>query len=61
MKLPGATHPVFLCGNRDQAERTLDWVRRVVADLHLTLNEEKTRMPTYGRTKDSTSLDSTTG
>ena len=39
-----ADDAVFLCGNRDQAERTLDWVRRVLADLHLTLNEEKTRI-----------------
>ena len=35
---------LFLCGYKEQAEQTLDWVRRVLADLRLTLNEDKTRI-----------------
>lgn len=39
-----ADDAVFLCGNQEQAEKTLNWVRRVLADLHLTLHEDKTRI-----------------
>ena len=35
---------VFLCGTREQAEGTLRWVRQALADLNLTVNEEKTRI-----------------
>lgn len=35
---------VFLCGHQGQAEQTLSWVRQVMADLGLTVSEEKTRI-----------------
>jgi RNA-directed DNA polymerase len=39
-----ADDALFLCGSREQAEQTLGWVRRVLAELRLTLNEDKTRI-----------------